>query len=548
MLHDALMRRPSLAGQLLSLQALIVVLVVLGATPVLLVQDDVSFRRTESRRVLATAETIADNPVIRSGLTDGGAAGAAGEAERARAGSDSSYVTVTAADGGVVYDSDPTRPLAGVPDAGDGASVGVVERGGDRAVVAWVPVLAAASGPDTRVGDVVGFVGVGRDYPSTWGRLGRTAPTLVVYVLVGSLVGVVGSLLLSRRIKRQTLGLEPDEIVGLVEQREAMLHGLREGVVGVDLSGRLVIVNDEAERLLGDAMVVGRSVDDVGLPPAVRDVVAGRVEAEDQALGSGERVLVLNQMPVLQHERRIGWVTTVRDRTEMVDLNRQLDTWRSASETLRAQSHEFANRMHTIAGLLELGEHQEARAFVTDRARAHQAWVDRVVDLVADPTVAAFLVAKGSQTEELGVSLDLDDESTLPVLSSVSSARVLTILGNLVDNAVEAVETPGGQVVVRVRRCDPAGSGESALVELRVGDDGPGVPEDVAERVFEQGWSTKSTGLPAGRGWGLSMVRLVCRQGGGDVRLERDGGWTVFTATLADEASDSPTPHPTEVR
>jgi two-component system, CitB family, sensor kinase len=544
------MRRPTLAGQLLSLQALVVVLVVLGATPVLLVQDEVSFRRAESRRVLATAETIADNPVIRSGLT-GGRAGVPGEAERARGGS--SFVTVTAADGEVVYASDPTRAgtAGGAPQGGDGgATVGVVERDDVRSVVAWVPVLAASATGGRRVGDVVGYVGVGRDYPSTWDRLGSTAPTLVVYVVVGSLVGIVGSLLLSRRIKRQTLGLEPEEIVGLVEQREAMLHGLREGVVGVDLDGRLVLVNDEAVRLLDPQLAVGGSVEECSLPPQVREVVGGRTPAEDLAVGVRGRVLVLNQMPVRQHGRHVGWVTTVRDRTEMIDLNRQVDTWRGASETLRAQSHEFVNRMHTIAGLIELGEHQEARAFVTDRARVHQAWVDRVVGRIEDAPVAAYLVAKGSQAAERGRSLELDETSSLPTLASTSSsARVLTVLGNLLDNALDAVASPDGRVVVRLRLVhrDPAAA---ALVELRVADDGPGVPDEAGELIFEQGWSTKTGSDPGGRGWGLTLARLVCRHGGGDLEQRRDRGWTVFTATVADLATGSPDPvaHTEEAR
>lgn len=533
-------RRLSLAGQLLGLQAVVVLLVVLGVTPVTLVQNDVAFRRTESRRVLATAENIAGTQVLEAGLASGTNQGVPGEAERARATSGSSYVLVTDAAGRVVHSSDPADIGTVVTRPGRGRSwVGVVDEDGGRAVEARAPVQAVRAGDGRLIGDVVGYVIVGRDYPTTWQRLGATAPTLVIYVLVGSLVGLGGSLLLSRRIKRQTHGLEPNEIAGLVEHREAMLHGLREGVVGVDTAGRITLVNDEALRLFAlEGEVVGRPVADLAVPGPVADVLSGASGASDLAVASGGRVLVLNQMPVVNQGMRIGWVTTVRDRTELVDLNRQLDVWRSTTDTLRAQAHEFSNRMHTIAGLIELEEYDEVASFVTTQARAREGWVDRVVDRVEDASVAALLVAKGSRATELGVSLDLDDDARLPALPDDLSADVLTVLGNLVDNAMEAVAATHGSVSVRVRLVDGA-------VEVRVSDDGPGIPEGVAAEVFAQGFTTKPSSQPGERGWGLALCRVVCERRGGGVGVTRsDARRTVFTAVLRPTA---PATHAEEV-
>jgi two-component system, CitB family, sensor kinase len=538
-------RRLSLAGQLLGLQAVIVLLVVLGVTPVLLVQDDVAFRRTESRRVLATAETVAGTRVLQTGLASQTYAGIPGEAERSRASSGSSYVLVTDADGKVLYSSDPAETGRVVTRPGRGSSwVGVVDDHGGRAVEARAPVEAVQSRGGYRIGDVVGYVIVGREYPTTWARLGATAPTLVIYVLVGSLVGLGGSLLLSRRIKRQTLGLEPDEIAGLVEHREAMLHGLREGVVGVDTGGRVTLVNDEAVRLLGlDSRLdlgvggrpggrpVGRPVGELPVAESIAEVLSGRTGADDLAVASGGRVLVLNQMPVVNQGHRIGWVTTVRDRTELVDLNRQLDVWRGTTDTLRSQAHEFSNRMHTIAGLIELGEYEEVAAFVATQSRARAGWVDRVLSRVDDPSVAALLVAKGSRAGELGVGFDLDDDTRLPAVRDDLSADILTVLGNLVDNAMDAVSATRGSVRVRLLATD-------GRVEVRVTDDGPGVPDDLASRVFDQGFSTKPSTDPGGRGWGLALSRVVCEQRGGSVRVTRtDTGRTVFTAVLPERTA-----------
>lgn len=523
-------RRLSLAGQLLGLQAVIVLLVVLGATPVMLVQSDVAFQRSESRRVLATAETIAGTQVLEAGLASGTNQGVPGEAERSRASTASSYVLVTDGHGKVVYSSDPADLGRTVRRPGPGRSwVGVVDdEAGEKAVEARAPVQAVDGRFGHEIGDVVGYVIVGREYPTTWQRLGAAAPTLAVYVVVGVLVGLGGSLLLSRRIKRQTHGLEPDEIAGLVEHREAMLHGLREGVIGVDSGGRITLANDEALRLFDvDGDAVGRPVADLGVSGPVADVLAGRTSASDLAVAAGGRVLVLNQMPVLNKGgTRIGWVTTVRDRTELVDLNRQLDMWRGTTDLLRSQAHEFSNRMHTIAGLIELGEYDEAASFVVSESRAREGWVERVVGKVEDPAVAAMLVAKGSRATELGVTLDLDEDTRLPAVAEDLSADVLTVLGNLVDNAMEAVAAQQGSVTVGVGLADGA-------VVIQVGDDGPGIPEDLAARVFEQGFSTKRSADPVGRGWGLALTRVVTLRRNGSVSVTRsDAGRTVFTAVL----------------
>lgn len=524
--------RLTLARQLLGLQALIVLLVVLGATPVLWVQDEVSFRRIESRRALATAESVAGSAVLQRGLASGTHTGVAGEAERSRTGSGATYLVVTDADGTVVYTSDPTRADGRLGRVVTGASeVDVVTSDSGRAIEASAPVAAADGRSGQRVGDFVGYVLVGRDYPSAWERFGATAPTLLIYVGVGSVVGLGGSLLLSRRIKRQTLGLEPREIRGLVEHREAMLHGLREGVVGVDTDGRVTVVNDEAVRLLGlDSDPTGAPLDTLPVSETLAAVLGGRTRADDLAVAAGGLVLVVNQMPVVHDGNRIGWVTTLRDRTELVDLNRQLDVWRSTTDTLRSQAHEFSNRLHTIAGLIELGEYEEVITFVTRQAQAREGWVERVARTIDEPSIAALLVAKGSRATELAVNLELEEGTALPPLDPVLTADVLTVAGNLVDNAMDAVTPTRGTVRVRIE-------GDAAGVTVRVADDGPGLPEGPATRVFEQGFTTKQSSDPGGRGWGLALSRLTCEQRGGGIDVRREDGRTVFTATLPIDSS-----------
>lgn len=512
----------SLSGQLLWLQAVTVLLVVLVVTPVLAISEDTAFRRSESRRAVNAAETVASTPVLRVGLARGADSTVAGEAERIRGVSGAALVTVHDARGELVHSSDPDAgDLSASRDGGpeDRSAVAVVQEP-ERMVVATVPVLA--SGDDgTDVGQLVGWVQVGRAYPRPWERLGAAAPAFLAYVLVGSVIGLAGSLLISRRIKRQTLGLEPLEIRGLVEHQEALLHGLREGVVAVDASGRVTVVNDEARRLLGlSADAVGATP--TGVEPAVRDVLVGRRTADELPLTSGGRMLVLNQLPVHHDGRHLGWVTTVRDRTEQLELSREVEAWRDTTDALRAQAHEFSNRLHTVAGLVELEEYDELKGFVAAQARARGAWVDTVLRLVHDRSLAALLVAKGSQARERGVELGLDPGTRVPALPNEVVGDVLTVVGNLVDNAIDAL-AGRGRVVLRAAR-------EDGAVVVTVRDDGPGIDPGVADRIFEPGVSTKHA---TGRGWGLALCRLTCEQRGGTITVDTSGSGTTFVAVLS---------------
>ena len=272
--------------------------------------------------------------------------------------------------------------------------------------------------------DVAGFVAVTRLYPSVMDGLRAAAPNLLTYLGLASAIGIVGSLLVARRVKRQTLGLEPREITGLVEHRDAMLHGIREGVVGLDLRGRVTLINDEAIRLLhipGDAL--GRTLGDLGVGEEVRDALLSDDVERDRAVASAGRVLVVNRLPIASQGRPIGSVTTLRDRTELLELRRELDLTRHVTDTLRAQAHEFSNRLHTIAGLIELGEAEEAVRFVHRVSSSRSEFSEAVTTAVRDPSVAALLIAKASQAGELGVDLRIAPESSLPVLGRRAEHR-----------------------------------------------------------------------------------------------------------------------------
>jgi two-component system, CitB family, sensor kinase len=252
----------------------------------------------------------------------------------------------------------------------------------------------------------------------------------------------------------------------------------------------------------------------------------GDGDLQDAMALVGTRVVVFNRRRASSGGRGIGTVTTLRDRTELVSLQSQLSSNLSITDTLRAQTHEFDNRLHTISGLVQLGEYDEVAALVGTLTRHRAEVSESVSKRLHDPAVAALVVAKHAVAEERGVALELDPGSRLPALPADAVADLTTVLGNLVDNAVDAAAGGQGATVELWILAD----GED--VHVRVRDNGPGVPEELREAIFVRGFSTKPDVL-GGRGLGLPLVRLICAQRGGSVVVEEaEAGGAEFRVVM----------------
>ena len=515
----------SLAGQFLVFQ-LLVVLVVLGAVAAVSVtQSNQEFREVRGQRMIAVAENLSSTPIVRERFNDPAAALVlAPDVDRAVALSGAGLVEILAPDGRVRVSSDPSRTGART-DFGRSQVVhgrawsGDLEVDGAHSLVGQVPILSID-------GAVLAVVSVSEPYPSTWQLLGGAGERLLVYLGLGAALGVLASWLLSRRIKRHTRGLEVAEIAGLADHREALLHSIREGVVAVNTDGVITLLNDSAQDLLdvtGDA--VGRRIDSVGLDPAVEQFLASGENSRDEVIVTRTRVLALNRRAASTGGERIGTVTTMRDSTELASMQGQLSSHKSVTDTLRAQTHEFANQLHTISGLVQLGEYDSVRDLVGTLTRRRAEISDAVTRHVADPAVAALLIAKTSLAAESGVALVLDESSHLAALDPALATDVITVLGNLIDNAVDVSEGSERRVVT-------VAVNDAGALTISVADSGPGVPEHLRESIFARGVTSKPD-VPGGRGIGLALVRLVSAQLGGAVEVSDgpDGG-AVFEVRL----------------
>lgn len=530
-------RHLSLAGQFLLLQLAVLLVVLVVASVVSLRQSDADFRDSREDRLRAAAESLAGIPAIQDGLLgprDVQALAFYLQTRRADVGASDAYLTDLA--GRVLVATDPTREGETVPLGGpaERAWTGDIDDVAGRAIAAQVPVYAGGDpDPATRTPpEPVGVVVVTEDYPPLTERLANVRADVVAVLGSGLALGLLGSWLLARLIKRRTHGLEPAEIAALADHREGLLRSIREGVVAVGADGRVSLMSDSARELLGlTDDPTGRRPEELPVSADVRELLQGRDEVHDAVLVSGDRVLVLNRNRVLHDGRPAGTVTTLRDRTELLTLQSELNARESITDTLRAQTHEFSNQLHTISGLIQLHEYDEVARFVEGLTRRRAALSDFVGSRVDDPAVAALLIAKASVAAERRVALDLDEDSALPRLDADLAADVGTVVGNLVDNAVDAAyagDTRPARVLVHVGLAEPGPD-----VVVRVADTGPGVPPDRVEELFRRGYSTKPRDA-SGRGVGLALVQVLAEGRGGSVTVHNDEalGGAVFTVRL----------------
>ncbi|MET8514439.1 sensor histidine kinase [Streptomyces sp. NPDC005077] len=530
-------RRPRRLGwpqrvfsQVLLIQLAIATGVTVLATGLFLAPLSAQLDDEAMHRALAIAQSTAAQPQITESLlatapVPGGPVQSV--AERIRRSTGAEYVVVMdrrgvrwshtdAARIGKVVSTDPSEALAGdqVMEI-DSGTLGRSARG-------KVPLRDES-------GHIVGAVSVGIAYDSVRARLLAAIPGLLAYAGGALAVGALAAYLISRRIQRQTQDLAFSDISALLTEREAMLHSIREGVVALDRTGRIRLLNDEAQRLLGlgpDA--AGRPLDEVLGRGRTADVLAGRVVGDDLLTVRGNRVLLANRMPTDDG----GAVATLRDRTELEHLGRELDSTRGLIDALRAQDHEHANRLHTLLGLLELEMHEDAMEFVTEVVGGHRATAEQVTEKVHDPLLAALLVGKATVAAERGVSLRMAPGTLLPD-RLVDSRGLVTAVGNLVDNALDAAAGSGGAVIEVGLRTD------GRTVVLQVRDSGKGVPPEQHESIFTEGWSTKELPAHGKRGLGLALVRrLAERQGGSATVGSAPEGGAEFTVVLPEALTD----------
>lgn len=345
----------------------------------------------------------------------------------------------------------------------------------------------------------IGFVSIGFYLTSVYkDTLEKFIPILYLF-LVAIALSVFGSMLVARNIKKSILGLEPHEIATIVKEKQATLEAIREGVIAVDKNGLIRLLNSEATSLLGitPEMACGRHIDTI-LPQNRLDIVINN----DQSVYDEEQkvngiIIFSNSVPITVDNKVVGAVISFRDRTEIHRMAAELTGVHGFVDVLRAQSHEFKNKLHTIAGLIQLQRYDEAVDFTIDSGLAKQEVVDWLTGRIADSTVCGLLIGKVSHMRELGIAFTITPDTILTTLpTNMTSGDIALIIGNFLQNAIDAVAEATDKYIIFsiVQLAD--------RLEIRVQNSGQQISEEVSRQIYQRGFTTKQ----GNSGLGLALI------------------------------------------
>lgn len=365
----------------------------------------------------------------------------------------------------------------------------------------------------------IGVVIVGISMNDVQAQINASRWNAIWFVLFSAIIGSFGTWVLVRVLKNILFGLEPYEISTLFEQRQAMLQSLKEGVIAVDSLGNVTLINHTARQILLSA-----NNRQPGEPPHaplqgnLQQVLSTGVAIPDQEVGCNGRLLLTNTVPVRSQNRVIGAICTFRDKTEVSQLMQRMDGMVNYVDSLRAQSHEFMNKLHVILGLLHIKRYDKLEEYILQTAQNYQTDIGEIQHKIKSPIVAGFLLGKINRAKEAGFTLTLAEESRVPDNANEQQVAVLvTVLGNLIENALDAMSgQPEGEISLLLHY-------QNGWLSSEVSDDGPGIAPDKIDAIFTKGFSTKGEN----RGVGLFLARQQTENLGGSIAVESEPG--VFT-------------------
>ncbi|MGW8957064.1 DcuS/MalK family sensor histidine kinase [Paenibacillus sp. NPDC055715] len=342
---------------------------------------------------------------------------------------------------------------------------------------------------------------------------------IAIAISIGILIGTGGAVVLARKIKSMLVGLEPPEIARLLEERSAMLQSIKEGVIAVDESSRIILMNAEAIRLLRQAGIEdisssGQEINAYLSAFRLQEVLAAGTPRMDEDMELGGITLLTTSVPIRVKGAIVGAIVTFRDKTEMKQLAERLTGVSLYTEALRAQAHEFMNKLHVIMGMVHLRMYNKLEHYIMDAVEHHQVEIGSITWQIRDPVMAGFVLGKLSRAREAGVNFELTPDSHLPESGQIQTIHeLITILGNLFDNAVEAMESLQHKRITLSLYYEEHEKNGCLTCIMR--DNGPGIPEGLVKMVFEKGFSTKGES----RGIGLYLVTQSVKRLQGSIKL-----------------------------
>lgn len=394
------------------------------------------------------------------------------------------------------------------------------------------PAIKAKTPIVNKKGEIIGVSSVGYVMSEVENRVTEYKNQVVAFSLLLLVIGIIGAFIIARRVKRLIFGLEPEEISFLFTEKAAIIESIRDATVAVDMQGRVISMNKRARALLQEDLAIGKSIES----PQIRDIIYSvnrNTQEMNYKILLGHEIFMTDYSPILSHNQIKGVVFTFRPESEIEQLTEEITKISSFSDNMRAQNHEYLNRLNTIYGLLMLKEYDKALELITDEVKERQDILAFFMSSVKEPFIAACLLGKINRSKELKVTLEIDQDSHLGnVPARLDTKALVAIIGNLIDNAMEAaLESKGSEAVVHVSFTDLGGD-----IIFDIEDNGNGVAKEVEPRIFESGVTTKAG---ENRGLGLAIVKNAIELLGGQISLgNSDWGGARFTVVVPKRKHD----------
>jgi sensor histidine kinase regulating citrate/malate metabolism len=382
-------------------------------------------------------------------------------------------------------------------------------------------------------GDIIGIVSVGYLIEDVKTIIRQQQRPVYFYIVVLIVVGIWGAVIIAGKFKSAIFGLEPEEIARLFTERSAVLESIREGIIAIDNKANITMANqatlDNLE-LETDSEIIGRKLDDLFPRTGMMKVLETGQPLFDRMVVIGDNEMIFNMVPITHDGKVGGVVATFRRKDEIDILARELSHVREYSEMLRAQTHEYSNKLHTLAGLIQIEANQEALDLVSKETSGYQSIIGFLTSAVSDPLLSGIILGKYNRAQEMKVDFSVDEGSSLAdVPQWISSGKIITILGNLLDNALEAANGEGGRS--RAIRLSMTDMGNNIIIEVE--DSGFGVTEGEEEKIFRPGISSKER--PHG-GMGLHLVKQALESLEGNITIgASELGGALFTVIIPKE-------------
>lgn len=345
----------------------------------------------------------------------------------------------------------------------------------------------------------IGFVSVGFYLKDVYIQQIAGAKNVLYALVIALILSIIGSVLVSKNVKKAIYGLEPYEIATLLREKEVTLDSIREGVIAVDLDGQIRLINNEAKAIIGQQSTdaYGQPIDKFLKQLDLESVIHTGIGIYDTEQRINDTIILANIAPIIVEGDAVGAVITFRDRTEISRLAEEMTGVHGFVDIMRAQAHEVKNKLHVIAGLIQLGSYDEAVDLIVDGYANNQDEFEKLRSTIKDTMTFGLLVGKMSRAKELGIDFVIAPETLLTTLpGQLTSGDMVIILGNLIENALEAVaKSPVKQVIVSITE-------NTSQIKMSIKNSGLWIDDEVKEAIYQRGFSSKGEN----RGYGLALA------------------------------------------